>query len=505
MKHTITFSDGAVLSSGGPGEAIRSVRLTSSVNPWQELLPGSVCATELEAELFAPPGRVRRGDRLVLSGDGRQLGVFWVDTVTVPGTGRLKLVAYDGLAALDGDITDFLQTVAFPCALGDLAEALCGRFGLTVTGQLLSEDYLVPAFAARGLTGRQLLSWICQAGGRFARCLPDGTLAFGWYEDRGITLSPGGEHFYFAGQLQQADYAVAPTDRVRLALREDDAGVCYPETGENTCSLVGNFLLTGETLPVAQRLQALLSFSYTPCEVTTATAIEPGELFRVRTEAGECTCLAMTVEYSGGRYRVRCTGSPDRAAPTAVCESSVQALSGRMLNLRRELDGVVTQMVAFGETVTEVSRLSQNTDHITARVAVLETDTDALGKDLEALDEATASRFAQLQLRSDGLELAVGSVREALDSKADGQTVQTLTEHFRFDEEGLTISDSATGMGIGISQERVVFTGGKDPTTAITPTGMETTDLQVGNCLHLGSFAFLPRSGGNLSLRWTGE
>ena len=68
----------------------------------------------------------------------------------------------------------------------------------------------------------------------------------------------------------------------------------------------------------------------------------------------------------------------------------------------------------------------------------------------------------------------------------------------------MTITNSGTGMGIGVSEQRVIFTGGDDPTTVILPNAMETTNLHVGSSLKLGSFTFFPRANGNLSLRFTG-
>ena len=65
----------------------------------------------------------------------------------------------------------------------------------------------------------------------------------------------------------------------------------------------------------------------------------------------------------------------------------------------------------------------------------------------------------------------------------------------------MTITDSRSGMGITVSEDAVAFVGGA-ATTRMDPTGMTTTDLRVENRLELGNFTFLPRTTGNLSLRW---
>ena len=106
--------------------------------------------------------------------------------------------------------------------------------------------------------------------------------------------------------------------------------------------------------------------------------------------------------------------------------------------------------------------------------------------------ESVGVSLSKLSLLADGLKLSV-------------ENLQTdITEHFRFAEDGLTITNSGTGMGINVSEKQVAFTGGVDPTTVITPNAMETTNLQVGVRLDVGGFSLIPRTNKNLSLRWTG-
>ena len=91
----------------------------------------------------------------------------------------------------------------------------------------------------------------------------------------------------------------------------------------------------------------------------------------------------------------------------------------------------------------------------------------------------------------------------AIDSR-DAENLREVTEHFRFDMEGLTITNSGTGMGIGVSEQRVIFTGGESPTTVIYPNSMETAAMTVHSTLTLGDYSLIPRTNGNLSLRCTG-
>ena len=488
MLHTLTLPDGQVIGSGAGEPAVRSAAVTASVGSAR---PGGVEAAELDITLFGPVS-VRPGDRLALHADGAAAGVFFAQKVTAPAPGQVQILAYDAVSKLDGTADGFLDGLTFPVTLGSLARGLAQYFGLELTGTLLNADYEVPKFLYRGVTGRQLMAWVCQAGGRFCVAEGDG-LRLGWFEDSGIALLSGTEQFVYQDGCRLAEDPLPPVQRVVIRGSESDVGTAAGE-GE-TWFVTGNPLLCGENAEAAQTLlDALSGFSYTPGTVVTNAPLRPGRLFWARGKL----CAAVTVEQKEGSYRV---SAPEATASSAAGPGITARLAGRVTRLQMDLQEVSSRMAEFGEEVTKVAALSQDVDHITAQVAVLRTDAEAMDKTLEELTDSARRSFAELALRSDGLELTVGQMEHALDGKADAGQLQELTEHFRFDEAGLTISDSRSGMGITLSEDAVAFAGGA-ATTRMTPTGMTTTDLQVEDRLTVGDFILLPRTGGNLSLRW---
>ena len=151
--------------------------------------------------------------------------------------------------------------------------------------------------------------------------------------------------------------------------------------------------------------------------------------------------------------------------------------------------------MAHADTAGRTASLELDVDGLRTRVSAVESGTG---------DYATQTQVSTLEQRADGLDLSVTTLREEVGEKADQSQVTEVTEHFHFGAEGMTISNSATGMGIHVSEEQVAFTGGSDPTTVITPNAMQTTDLTVGTRLNMGAFSWIPRTNGNLSLRYTG-
>lgn len=166
-------------------------------------------------------------------------------------------------------------------------------------------------------------------------------------------------------------------------------------------------------------------------------------------------------------------------------QDEVKIVQGQMTEIQSDLDGV-TLRVSATETVT----------------GDLHEATEQLKEDMQT--KATVQQLTEVKTAADGLRVTVSEVQTVLDGKADQVEVTEITEHFIFGTEGLTITNSGTGMGINVSEKKVEFTGGGDPTTVITPNEMETTNLRVGAQLDLGKFSFIPRTNGNLSFRYTG-
>lgn len=165
--------------------------------------------------------------------------------------------------------------------------------------------------------------------------------------------------------------------------------------------------------------------------------------------------------------------------------NDVKLMEGQMTEIRSDLEGVTLRV--------------SSTENVTAEQLTI---TQQMQEELQG--KATVQQLTEVQTAADGLKVTVSEVQTILDEKADRTEVEEITEVFIFGDDGLTISNSATGMGIGISEKQVQFTGGENPTTVITPNEMETTNLQIGERLDLGDFSFLPRTNGNLSFRYTG-
>ena len=518
-KSLFVLSDGTEIFSGvGLIPAIKSVTYISTAVTAADLDYAAACTASLEGTLIDTGGAfaVEAGDSFdyyEVDNPGTEnenrvlLGKFIFEKPTKPSANTYKFKAYDRMTLFDRDITEWLTNLPdWPYTINQLLEMVCDECGVPLSPnvQLANGTYEVPRFLQQA-TARDLVRWIAAANAAFAFITPAGDLSFSRFDF---------EHPVLLGQsikmLSASDFETAPISGVVVRQNEEDVGVSWPANSSGEMYVVlGNPLLstfsTEDLEPFVETLSNhLLNVSYSPAEAqiyseSATLPCAPGDVIQVQDRNGRAyTTLVFNLKRVGGLVTVRSTGNRSRASPTAVAgKDTVELLQGRVARMKVSLEEVSSELsqqrITLDSVTQETSVIVQKVDGISSKVEKVETTVSGVST---AVTEVTQ--------KADGLEIAVGRVESSLYDKADRATVEEVTEHFLFTEDGLTIFNSATGMGINVSEQQVAFTGGKDPTTVITPNEMETTNLRVGTRLDLGDFSFLPRTNGNLSFRYTG-
>lgn len=355
LKTIIVLPDGAELSSGnGNTNAIKSVKLTQSVNKGQELTLGSTCSNSLEATLFAPGGKLSlvAGSEVTVyreqDGTRKPAGVFILEKPTHPTANTVKISGYDRVSKLDKDLTAWLSGLAgWPYTLITFAGMVCSACGLTLkTTSVPNGTFQIEKFSRSYVTGRQLMQWLSEICCRFCRADPDGDIEFAWYVDSGVAIKPNGEHFYFQGGLSYEDYTVAPIEEVQLRLADSENGALWPAAVEGTNSYVisGNPILnsrvTDDLAPVLANIKAELSgMNYTPCSVTIPANmdIHVGNTVQITDINGvTITAYVMKKTQTGQKDKLECVGSRRRDSSPAVYEQPAQNVSGVLDNCTQE-------------------------------------------------------------------------------------------------------------------------------------------------------------------------
>ena len=479
VKHSIRLEDGTVIRAGVGEPAILSVELTRTVNSGSQLQPGSVCAAMARITLFGQCP-LAQSQAFFLDEEGEDgsrvaLGKFFAEQPQNTGANTVTVTAYDTVTLLDRDVTGWLQDLTgWPYTLEELAKMVCGHCGVALSDTpILNGDHPVQAFTAQGITGRQLLQWIAQAACSYCAANGEGVLHFGWYTATDKTFTPAD---YFQGSLQMADYVTAPVGRVRISAKEDDVGtVCPEDAGEaNTYTLLGNPLLTAETadsLKVAAQniYERLQGVSYTPCtlQVPMGTAPAPGEIVSVTHKNGTTAKVyVMECRREGGRDVFSCTGAASLDSTTVVNDQSYAALSGKVLRLRADVEGLLAE---HGDTKGNLVSLALELSGISATV--------------QAVQEEQKTALTTMTQTAESLSV---SVQNILDNGVDKVT----------NEFGLTIDGSAVAIHRAGSEmeNRLDETGmyvdrGGDVILQANANGVVATDVSVRNYLVVGDHA----------------
>lgn len=343
----------AEVSSGSDSvNAIQSITITECVNSGEQLTLGSVCASMIEAKIFAPGGalELNAGSEVtVYRSDGNKnypVGVYIMEKPTRPTANTVKITGYDFVTKLDKDLTAWLNSLnGWPYKLLDFAGMVCTACGLgLVNTEIPNGNFLVQKFTRDSVTGRQLMQWIGELCCRFCRVNRNNPvqLEFAWYESSGKSLAPSGENYYFQNSLSYEDFKTEPIDAVQLKLAESDGGAVWPVVPEtyNRYVITGNPLLSGnlqaDIEPVLNTiLSELDGFSYTPCKVSVPANMDlrAGHTVAVTDKNGKSfTACIMTKTQAGQKDTLECTGSYRRdtaAANSAQTTSAIAAAAAQ--------------------------------------------------------------------------------------------------------------------------------------------------------------------------------
>ena len=362
VKNILVLDDGTEIAAGTVGQnAILSLTCTETVSKTTDLCPGAACSNKLEITIWVEPGTdlpITSGTRLThyreTSGHRTLAGTYWAVKPTSQTRNTYKVYAYDAVSRLDSVQSTWLRSIQdqFPMTLWKFAGLVAQRCGVTIANNSLPRNgtYLVQAFYADNLTGRQLLAWVAEASCTFLRATSDGKIEFAWYTNYSTSQSIG-PTVYIRDGLSHDKFQTAPVVKVQIRQSDDDVGVLYPsdESGSNALVIQGNLLLTSATAdalkPVAQAIfETMQGVTYTPLKVTVPADFPlpaPGNIVSVTDARGNVlSSYIMNRTISGQQVTLESTGNATRDGTAAVNEQSYKNLTGKMLEIKTSVDGL---------------------------------------------------------------------------------------------------------------------------------------------------------------------
>ena len=428
------------------------------------------------------------------NGQKHKLGVFIAEQPRWISANRVKITAYDNVTRLDRDLTQWLENLPdWPYTLQHLATLVCEVCDLTLENSTLPNgSFPVGKISLKSVTGRQILRWIAQATTTFCRANADGKMQFDWYksaegasvgpqfvpgvdgvlEDGGLCLKGDFEaalkdgqltlsgqiaedhhdgdlllygqdqQYYYQGSLELADYVVAPVEKVQLRQDSADVGTIWPDVSgqANTYILEGNPLLAAQSadtcMPIVRELyDRLKDVTYTPCTVTIPLdlQIKAGDILPITDAFGRKTTLyVMERTITGSVMKLKSTGSANRQSTTVVNNTTMEALSGKVLRLQTDVDGL---RIENADTAGAAASVALTVSDIENRVSAQKSTLEQVETQISTLRQDAQSFSLELQkIHENGAGKVVTTTgytfsEEGLRIKKSGMEMENLLDH----------------------------------------------------------------------------
>lgn len=349
----ITFADNTVLGKADVAITGDGVKITDILNGDTDYTFGKAVCKQVEMTLFNVDNKFNNFDftqEFTLQIGVKVGAAFQYVTVGVfkgerPDKVRGKLIdftAYDRMQKFEVSASDFIENMTFPVTLGAVLSSLCTSVGVeleTTTFTNSTKNFTFNPFSTSDYTAREVLAWIAEAAGCYARVNADGKVELSTFTTN--------------------SYKILKTDRFEMSESEFETPVigkleCYTSygdqlvtagTGTNTYVISDNPFLYIENdteIPALQPYvnaifaKASLFPAYSPIAVRAEwyPEIKCGDIITVVNDYDEVKTLpifSQTIKWNGfGKVEYESTGGLVREIEP-VQQRELEAIKKSML------------------------------------------------------------------------------------------------------------------------------------------------------------------------------
>lgn len=349
----ITFADNTVLGKADVAITGDGIKITDILNGDTDYTFGKAVCKQVEMTLFNVDNKFNNFDftqEFTLQIGVKVGAAFQYVTVGVfkgerPDKVRGKLIdftAYDRMQKFEVSASDFIENMTFPVTLGAVFSSLCAAVGvepITTTFTNSTKNFTFNPFSTSDYTAREVLAWIAEAAGCYARVNADGKVELNTFTTN--------------------SYKILKTDRFEMSESEFETPViskleCYTSygdqlvtagTGTNTYVISDNPFLYIENDTEISSLQpyvnaifakASLFPAYSPISVRAEwyPEIKCGDIITVVNDYDEVKTLpifSQTIKWNGfGKVEYESTGGLTREIEP-VQQRELEAIKKSML------------------------------------------------------------------------------------------------------------------------------------------------------------------------------
>lgn len=460
----LTFTEQSIELGANDVDGDGGLQLRDILNPDVDLIFGKAVAKELSIVL----NRSTKTDRLrwtnefklecgvMVSGTMQYvtLGYFHGKRPEKTLTDNINFVSYDRMTYFDILADEFISNLTpedFPMTLQDIYDGLCDYVGVQneagdEIADIMEREFTSLPFQATGVTCREVLAWIAEAVGCYARITPAGTVKMCWFTDctasmdiplRGCFDMDVSEiaWIYDEGlrkkwqelesdkwqELEsvtwrnlEGEYSPFCVDAIRMIMTEDDVGVSVPSSGtaHNLYTIVDNPFLYGaddtETAGyltlLLNRLKALGIYYPTSALTIGNWLIEAGDIVSVEYAPDEFRAFPVFNTgffWNGGHESTfESTGNLEREN-VSLTNAQKLSLGGKFHIFRNNVNELYSQI---GDRTGKSTTLTQDVNQIGLQVQDKYDKVSGIGITAEGV-EVTGNKYIKLVSQDGVLEI----------------------------------------------------------------------------------------------------
>lgn len=322
----------------------------------------------------------------------------------------IDFTANDLMQNFDVSADGWLDSLTYPKTVEQLFDSLCTYVGVGYShagdclANIKTRSYASAPITDRGLTCKDILSWIAEACGCYARMSPTGFCKLVWFSDQTSTYTlsgdeefavsmfddiPGKTHqemsAYKHNQLHNFTHmdlmgtkAMFRVCSLNVKQTADDTGIYYPEESSgNTYYIIDNpFLLTADQTevndyikPIYDRLSAFGGYIPTTVNAVGCALLEAGDIITI-TYNNQTYVMPIFVKSSvwNGALTdtIECTGQLNRKALSADVSQKLYE-GGRYHKWKNTVDELYSEL--YDPTTGNISIISQQINSISLTLA----------------------------------------------------------------------------------------------------------------------------------------
>lgn len=374
---------------------------------------------------------------------------------------KVSVTGMDRMEKFDSDASNWWNSISWGggLTLHTLLQRMCAQLDVTLTTSNTYPNANVIVknpLNADGLTYRDILRYIAEAGCSYARFDRDGALELAWFSTPTNAPTINANRYFTA---ETAEYTVPIIDAVQLLADSDDVGVTVG-SGSNGYQIVDNPFLAfsnqtqGKTMAQAiyTRLNAFAAYSPVSIKTICDPSIQAGDIISATVDGETRNIPVFTATITPTRATYGCTGSVAR--PVTSKEQRESWRAGRKYHdMTVDVDGLRSRI---GNAEGDITSLELTAAGLKTRIENAEGDITSLEATADGLDvringaegeitslKATTNSLGVQISNTNGnvasLELSVSGLQSQVSGKIDANTAQSMIDQ-SIDSISLSVS-----------------------------------------------------------------